>query len=412
MQGRLRGLGVTIVMPAGSTPEREQLMRLFGADVIYSPAELGSNGAVTMARELADADPTLFMPFQYGNPRTRARTSAARPRRSSRVLPEVDVFVAGLGTGGTLMGCARRLRRDRPDLQVVAAEPLPGEGIDGLRSLEDGYTPEILDLSLLDRKLLVSNEDSVRGLRALAREEGLFAGVSSGGVLHAAMRVARDLDGPANIVMVLADGGWKYLSAGLWDTPEDELARAHGAGRLVVDGSPRALADEMIAHARSELPNEACGIFGGTLDGELRTFYPARNADASPYRYSVDADGPAAHRARRSTTRGDEVAAIYHSHTMSPASPSRTDMELATWPEAAYLIVSLKSDPPEIRAWRLRRGQAARGAPARDRLGADARPRRAARARRRRASRRAGSARATSQRASGTRKRSSTPLSP
>jgi cysteine synthase B len=223
MQGRLRGLGVTIVMPAGSTPEREQLMRLFGADVIYSPAELGSNGAVTMARELAEADPTLYMPFQYGN--------AANPRAHERgtaeeiltACPEVDVFVAGLGTGGTLMGCARRLRRDRPDVLVVAAEPLPGEGIDGLRSLEDGYTPEILDLSLLDRKLLVSNEDSVRGLRALAREEGLFAGVSSGGVLHAALRVARDLDGPANIVMVLADGGWKYLSAGLWDTPESEL---------------------------------------------------------------------------------------------------------------------------------------------------------------------------------------------
>jgi [CysO sulfur-carrier protein]-thiocarboxylate-dependent cysteine synthase len=223
MQGRLRGFDVSIVMPAGSTPEREQLMRLFGADVIYSPAELGSNGAVAMARELSEADPTLYMPFQYGN--------AANPRAHERgtaeeilaACPEVDVFVAGLGTGGTLMGCARRLRRDRPELQVVAAEPLPGEGIDGLRSLEDGYTPEILDLSLLDRKLLVSNEDSVRGLRALAREEGLFAGVSSGGVLHAALRVARDLDGPANIVMVLADGGWKYLSAGLWDTPEAEL---------------------------------------------------------------------------------------------------------------------------------------------------------------------------------------------
>ena len=118
-------------MPAGSTPEREQLMRLFGADVVYSPAELGSNGAVTMARELAAADPTLYMPFQYGN--------AANPRAHERgtaeeilaACPEVDVFVAGLGTGGTLMGCARRLRRDRPDLQVVAAEPLPGEGIDG-----------------------------------------------------------------------------------------------------------------------------------------------------------------------------------------------------------------------------------------------------------------------------------------
>ena len=112
----------------------------------------------------------------------------------------------------------------------------------------------------------------------------------------------------------------------------------------------------MIAHARSELPNEACGIFGGTLDGALRTFYPARNADASPYRYSVDSRTCCASRTTIDDDDGDEVAAIYHSHTMSPASPSRTDMELATWPEAAYVIVSLKSDPPEIRAWRLVEG--------------------------------------------------------
>ena len=177
-----------------------------------------------LARELAEADPTLFMPFQYGNPANPLAHERGTAEEILRVLPEVDIFVAGLGTGGTLMGCARRLRRDRPDVQIVAAEPLPGEGIDGLRSLEDGYTPEIIDLSLLDRKLLVSNTESVRGLRALVREEGLFAGVSSGGVVHAAMRVASELDGPANIVMVLADGGWKYLSAGLWDTPEDELA--------------------------------------------------------------------------------------------------------------------------------------------------------------------------------------------
>ena len=224
MQGRMRGFEVTIVMPAGSTPEREQMMRLFGADVIFSPADQGSNGAVLLARELAEADPTLYMPFQYGNPANPLTHERGTAEEILRVLPEVDIFVAGLGTGGTLMGCARRLRRDRPDVQIVAAEPLPGEGIDGLRSLEDGYTPEIIDLSLLDRKLLVSNEESVRGLRALVREEGLFAGVSSGGVVHAAMRVARELEGPANIVMVLADGGWKYLSAGLWDTPEEELA--------------------------------------------------------------------------------------------------------------------------------------------------------------------------------------------
>ena len=118
----------------------------------------------------------------------------------------------------------------------------------------------------------------------------------------------------------------------------------------------RALADEMVAHARSELPNESCGIFGGSLEGELHTFFPARNADASPYRYSVDADD-LLRIALAIDEAGDEVAAIYHSHTMSPASPSRTDMELAFWPEAAYLIVSLASDPPEIRAWRLVEGK-------------------------------------------------------
>ena len=297
-----------------------------------------------LARELAEADPTLYMPFQYGNAgEPAARTSAARPRRSSRVLPEVDVFVAGLGTGGTLMGCARRLRRDRPDVQVVAAEPLPGEGIDGLRSLEDGYTPEILDLSLLDRKLLVSNEESVRGLRALAREEGLFAGVSSGGVLHAAMRVARDLEGPANIVMVLADGGWKYLSAGLWDTPEDELARAHGAGRLVVDAAARAgrrddrprplgAPERGVRHLRRDARRRAAHV--PPRAQRRREPVPLQRRPDDLLRIALEID-----------EGGDDVAAIYHSHTMSPASPSRTDMELATWPEAAYVIVSLAERP-------------------------------------------------------------------
>ena len=223
MQGRLRGLDVSIVMPAGSTPEREQLMRLFGADVIYSPAELGSNGAVTMARELSGerSDALHAVPVrQRGeSPRARARHGRGDPRRLSRGRCPRGRARHRWHADGVCPPPAPR----PPGSQVVAAEPLPGEGIDGLRSLEDGYTPEILDLSLLDRKLLVSNEDSVRGLRALAREEGLFAGVSSGGVLHAAMRVARDIEGPANIVMVLADGGWKYLSAGLWDTPEAEL---------------------------------------------------------------------------------------------------------------------------------------------------------------------------------------------
>ena len=221
MQGRLRGYPVKIVMPGGSTPERTKMLELYGAEIIESPAELGSNGGVALARELAAADPTLYMPFQYANPANPAAHEHGTAVEILRDCPHVDVLVAGLGTGGTLMGVGRALKAANPDCLVVAAEPLPGEGVSGLRSLDDGYTPEILDIGLLDRKLLVSNGDSLRGLRLLAREEGLFGGVSAGGVLHAALRIANELDEPATIVMVLADGGWKYLSAGLWSDQED-----------------------------------------------------------------------------------------------------------------------------------------------------------------------------------------------
>ena len=221
MQGRLRGYPVKIVMPGGSTPERTKMLELYGAEIIESPAELGSNGGVALARELAAADPTLYMPFQYANPANPSAHEHGTAVEILRDCPQVDVLVAGLGTGGTLMGVGRALKAANPDCQIVAAEPVPGEGVSGLRSLDDGYTPEILDVRLLDRKLLVSNGDSLRGLRLLAREEGLFAGVSAGGVLHAALRIANELDEPATIVMVFADGGWKYLSAGLWSDEDD-----------------------------------------------------------------------------------------------------------------------------------------------------------------------------------------------
>jgi cysteine synthase len=224
MLGRLRGYPVRIVLPESATAERIQLLTLYGAEIVFSPGELGSNGSVALARELAAADPALYMPFQYANPANpdvHYRTTAAEILAD---LPEVDVLVAGLGTGGTLMGCARRLREANPDLQVVAAEPLAGDPVSGLRSLADGYVPEVLDVAELDRKVLVSNDEAVRGLRALAREEGIFAGVSSGAMLHVARRVAAELDSPANVVCVFADGGWKYLSAGLWDRDEAELS--------------------------------------------------------------------------------------------------------------------------------------------------------------------------------------------
>ena len=222
--GRVRGYPVRIVLPESATSERVALLEAFGAQIVRSPGELGSNGAVALARELAAADRSLFMPFQYANPANPGVHYRTTGVEILEECPDVDVFVAGLGTGGTLMGVGRRLREANPDVQIIAAEPLAGDDVSGLRSLEDGYVPEVLDVSKLDRKLLVSNAEAVRGLRLLARREGIFAGVSAGGVLHVAMKVAAELEAPATIVMLFADGGWKYLSAGLWDRDEDDLA--------------------------------------------------------------------------------------------------------------------------------------------------------------------------------------------
>ena len=216
---KLKGYPLTCVMPENATDERKRLLKLFGARIVFSPPEEGSNGAVRAALELAEAEPKYFMPFQYANeanPRTHYEGTGAE---IAAALDRVDVVVAGLGTGGTLMGVGRRLRETWPDVVVAAAEPVPGDPVMGLRSLDEGYVPPILDVSKLDRKLLVSNEESVAGVRALLDEEGLFAGVSSGAVAHVARRVAEELD-EGVIVCVLADGGWKYLSAGFWEGDE------------------------------------------------------------------------------------------------------------------------------------------------------------------------------------------------
>ena len=218
------------VMPANATPERRQLLELYGATVIDSPAELGSNGAVRMAQQLVADDPSLFMPMQYEN----AANPLAHYHGTAVELLEqtdgnIDAFVSGLGTGGTLMGVGRRLRETNTDVQIIAAEPLPGDAIMGLRSLEDGYTPPVLQPELLDRRILVDNVASVRGTRALATA-GIFAGVSAGAVLHVARRVARDADAGSTIVMLVADSGWKYLSAGLWTAEIDTLGEQMETG--------------------------------------------------------------------------------------------------------------------------------------------------------------------------------------
>ena len=219
MVAKLKGYPLTCVMPANATAERVRLLELYGAKIVFSPASEGSNGAVRLALRMAEADPRLFMLNQYGNeanPRAHYEGTGAE---IADALPRVDALVAGLGTGGTLMGAGERIRESFPDVVVAAAEPLQGDLVYGLRSLADGYVPPILDVSRLDRKLLVSNEESVAGLRLLLEREGVFAGVSSGAVVHVARRIADELE-EGVVVCVLADGGWKYLSADFW-TAED-----------------------------------------------------------------------------------------------------------------------------------------------------------------------------------------------
>jgi len=220
---KLKGYELTCVLPENATDERKRLLRLYGAELVFSPGEQGSNGAVRLALELAERDPSLFMPFQYANeanPRAHYEGTGAE---IVAALDRVDVFVAGLGTGGTLMGAGKRLRESFPDVVVAAAEPLPGDPVMGLRSLADGYVPPILDVSKLDRKVLVSNEEAVAALRELLDTEGLFGGVSAGAVVHVARKLAHELD-EGVVVCILADGGWKYLSADFWDANDVETS--------------------------------------------------------------------------------------------------------------------------------------------------------------------------------------------
>jgi [CysO sulfur-carrier protein]-thiocarboxylate-dependent cysteine synthase len=223
---KLKGYPLTCVLPENATEERRRLLRLYGADIVESPGEEGSNGAVRLALELAEQDPRFFMPFQYANeanPRAHYEGTGAE---IADALDRVDVLVAGLGTGGTLMGTGERLRESFPHVVVAAAEPLPGDPVMGLRSLADGYVPPILDVSRLDRKVLVSNAESVAALRRLLDEEGIFGGVSAGAVVHVARLLAEELDDGV-VVCVLADGGWKYLSADFWEdaNPERSMER-------------------------------------------------------------------------------------------------------------------------------------------------------------------------------------------
>jgi [CysO sulfur-carrier protein]-thiocarboxylate-dependent cysteine synthase len=220
-----KGYPLKVVMPDNVTPERTQLLEMYGAQIVWSPGDQGSNGAVAMALEMAEADASYYMPYQYGN---QANPMAHYEGTAPEILEELDgdvaAFVAGLGTGGTLMGNGRRLKEELGDgVKIVAAEPMQGEPVQGLRSLDDGFIPPILDLSILDRKIFVTNRDAILWTRKLLEEEGVFAGVSSGAIARVAHRIAGELD-EGNVVFLVADDGWKYLSSGIYTKPVDEIA--------------------------------------------------------------------------------------------------------------------------------------------------------------------------------------------
>ena len=218
-----KGYRLKVVMPENVTPERTQLLKMYGAQIVYSEGSKGSNGAVEKALDMAQADASYYMPYQYGNP---ANPNAHYNGTALEILEELDevaAFVAGLGTGGTLMGNGRRLKETFGDaVKIVAAEPMQGEPVQGLRSLDDGFIPPIIDLSLLDRKIFVTNRDAILWTRKLLDEESVFAGVSSGAIARVAVRIAGELD-EGNVVFIVADDGWKYLSSGIYTLPVDEI---------------------------------------------------------------------------------------------------------------------------------------------------------------------------------------------
>jgi cysteine synthase len=224
MIARRRGYRLKVVMPDNVTPERTQLLTMYGAEIVYSDGSLGSNGAVAKALEMAEADPSLYMPYQYGNP---ANPGAHYNGTALEILEDLDgqvaAFVAGLGTGGTLMGNGRRLKEELGEaVKIVAAEPMQGEPVQGLRSLDDGFIPPIIDIGLLDRKIFVTNRDAIIWTRRLLDEEQIFAGVSSGAIARVAVRIASEID-EGNVVFIVCDDGWKYLSSGIYTLPVDEV---------------------------------------------------------------------------------------------------------------------------------------------------------------------------------------------
>ena len=225
MAAKVRGYKLICVMPENTSPERRQLLEMWGAEIISSPAAGGSNEAVRVAKEIAAKNPEYVFLYQYGNP---ANTAAHYNNTGPEIfkdLPTITHFVAGLGTTGTLMGAGRYLREKNPDIQIIAAEPRYGELVYGLRNIDEGFVPELYDASVLTRRFSVGAEDSVKRVRQLLEVEGIFAGISTGAILHAAIAMGNEAVNAkrdADIAFIVCDAGWKYLSTGIYGSEIEE----------------------------------------------------------------------------------------------------------------------------------------------------------------------------------------------
>lgn len=232
MIARIKGYRLKVVIPESVSPERADILRAYGAEVVYSDGSKGTNGSIVLAQEMLAAEPDLYyMPYQYGNennPRAHYETTAVEIIND---LPDLDVFVAGLGTGGTLTGVGRRLKEYNPNIKIIATVPHPGDLVQGLRSLEEGFIPPVLDESVLDGRVVVDSRTSFAVAKELMEKEAIFCGISSGAVIHTAMRIARRME-RGKIVALLADGGWKYLSTKLWTTEYEDLKEEEIEGKI------------------------------------------------------------------------------------------------------------------------------------------------------------------------------------
>ena len=223
MIANYKGYKVEVVMPDNVTSERQSLIESFGATITFSDGEKGTNGAIEVAKRMVAENPDKYqMLYQYGNEANPEAHYSGTAQEIIDELPDVDVFIAGLGTGGSLTGAGHRLKENNANTRIIAVVPHPEERIQGLRSLEDGFIPPILDEQILDGQFIITSEESFEFTKRLLEKESIFAGISSGAVLACALRVAEKMES-GNIVCLFADGGWKYLSTGVWTKPIAEL---------------------------------------------------------------------------------------------------------------------------------------------------------------------------------------------